>query len=128
MTMTATRSTLPLMMPVEHTPHAAKPVTWRAIRAEVVEYRRVHEAAIAKLQAQFDVLAAAHAEALKHLAALSSELTAIKAKIVGPLPPDTAEFAKFVLGSDTGRRHFDAAGLLGAIAERQRPGPRREGA
>lgn len=79
-------------------------------------------AALANLQDQFDTLAAAHAEALADMRVMATTLAAVQRSIIDPrTPPDTAEFVKFVLPTDNAPKRwaFDAAGLLGAIAERQ---------
>lgn len=97
-------------------------VTITQLEARLNEVEGQGRAALARLQDQFDVLAGAHAEALANLAVFSTQLAETKAKVVGALPPDTAAFAKFILPTENApaRRSFNSAGLLGAIAERQR--------
>jgi hypothetical protein len=81
-----------------------------------------HCAAYARLQQQFDVLAGAHLDALADLEAATARVAAIERKMIVPVAPDLTDYAKFILPNSErpGRQHFDAAGFLGAIAERQK--------
>lgn len=75
------------------------------------------------LQAQFDVLAEAFARTFELLAAQHDRIVALEAKIALPKHLAAVEKFAFVLPATKNapaRRCFDAAGFLGAIAERHR--------
>lgn len=98
MSATAARPRLPAMMPAE-------PITRPKLKA----------APTPNLQAQFDVLAQTLAHALLRIDALERKIK---------LPKRLAaveEFSSVVPATENApaRRSFDAAGLLGSIAERQ---------
>jgi hypothetical protein len=97
-------------------------MTVSALEALVNQIDGQHRAALENLQAQFDVLAAAHANEIERNTVLTMAIMELKRKIDPRVAPDLAPFAKFVLPTDNapGRRRFDAAGLLASIAERQR--------
>lgn len=100
MTATAARPRLPVMMPAE--------------RRLIV---------LPDLQAQYDVLAEAFARTFEAMAAQAIRIDALERKIKLPKRLAEVEPFAFVLPAKSNapaRRCFDAAGLLGAIAERQR--------
>ncbi len=76
------------------------------------------------LQAQYDVLAEAFGRMFEVVAAQALRIDALERKIKLPRGSAAAEPFAFVVAATENvpaRRCFDAAGFLGAIADRQRP-------